>query len=187
LTGIFTGRSGEEEAASGILTESSDPSRALLLVVRGRDPLVNIGRLSCSAWMILLVILHKTCLSCLFSFIFNLFLSRRPSHEMSIKLPTVSSPPQLLSLDLANAESGVPLRLFPKYHPTHIIRIRRQEGRLLLSSLCLRLCGLIAAQVCLINLHHRHPILADLVLTYVQLRRESNHLQFTYHLVDKVP
>lgn len=43
LTGIFTGRSGEEEAASGILTESSDPSRALLLVVRGRDPLVNIG------------------------------------------------------------------------------------------------------------------------------------------------
>jgi hypothetical protein len=86
---------------------------------------------------------------------------------MNIKLPTVSSPPQLLSLDLANVESGVPLRLFPKYHPTHIIRIRRQEGRLLLSSLCLHLCGLIAAQVCLINLHHRHSILADLVLTYV--------------------
>jgi hypothetical protein len=29
LTGIFTGRSGEEEEASGILPESSDLSRAL--------------------------------------------------------------------------------------------------------------------------------------------------------------
>jgi len=29
LTGIFMGRLGEEEAASGISTESSDPSRAL--------------------------------------------------------------------------------------------------------------------------------------------------------------
>jgi hypothetical protein len=53
---------------------------------------------------------------------------------MNIKLPTISSLPQLLPLDLASAESGVPLWLFPKHHPTHIIRIRRQ-GRLLLSSL----------------------------------------------------